>query len=248
MNIIFAKDILMMAPYYGTILNTYENSSYGLNLQDTQMMDGLFVQYLNSGLGCINAFFFQAPQVNFSRVIGVHSNADMYFGDGDKWVLGLGYDNIVIKMDAGNNISGLTSFKMDNNVKEVYVRFGKYISIGEWFGLITRLLPYIGYGTESVGGSVTVDPAGPAPSTAKPIDDGQNYLLAGLNSKFSFLHFLNFDAKYMVMFQKVKPINIVTLQANLFLTQNWGISYQYKYMELSNGKDIYNIAGIDYVF
>jgi len=144
-------------------------------------------------------------------------------------------------MDAGSNISGLSVFKMYNDVKEVYVRFGKYVQTGEWIsGLQTRFLPYIGYGRESVGGSVTMSP-GPG---LIPVNSGENYPLAGMNGHFNFHHFIDIDAKYMLMYQKVKTLPVITLQANVFFTHNLGLTYQYKYMEQTSGKDIYSIFGV----
>lgn len=240
-NTLFAKDIFITAPYYGNIFNAYTNSKYNLNLEDTQMMDGIYLQYISPEKGQLNLFLYQAPNVNYSKVNGLHANVDWYFGEGDKWVLGLGYDNILINMDAGSNLAGLSVFRLYNDVKEVYVRFGKYVQTGEWMsGLQSRFLPYVGYGTESIGGSITMSP----PGTTKPISSGQNYPLAGINGHFSCHHFIDVDAKFMTMFQSGKPLNTVTLQANLYFTHNLGLTYQYKYMEQTSGKDIYSIAGI----
>ncbi len=242
-NNLFAKDIFIAAPYYGNICNIYTKGS--LSLQDTQMMNGVYLQYINPENGQINLFLYQAPNVNYAKVNGLHGNADWYFGDGDKWVVGLGYDNIIIDMDAGSHIMGPGStFKLYNDVKEVYVRFGKYISTGEWVaGLSTRFLPYIGYGTESIGGSATISPG---PGLIR-INSGENYPLAGINYRFNYHHFIDVDAKYMAMFQSTKTLNAFTFQANLYFTHNLGLTYQYKYMEQKSGKDIYSIAGIAFV-
>ncbi len=241
---VFAKDLLIIAPYYGNISNTYTNSKYGLNMEDTQMMDGIYAQFVSPENGQTNIFLYQAPNVNYSKVTGLHALSDWYFGQGDKWVIGLGYDNIIINMDAGNHIAGLDLFKLDNDVKEVYLRLGKYFSAGEYYGVTTRFLPYLGYGTETVAGSIVLNPSGPAPLMTIPVYSQQNYPLAGLNGHFEFHHFITIDAKHMVMFQTAKNIRTTTIEANLYFTKNLGLTYQYKNMEQTNGSDIYSIAGI----
>ena len=105
-------------------------------------------------------------------------------------------------------------------------------------------MPYVGYGTESVGGDTTYAVPPYVPLTNRAFQSGENYALAGLNGHFSFHHFFVVDTKYMAMFQKAKTLNSVTLQANFYLTRNVGLTYQYKYMEQTSGKDIYGIFGV----
>lgn len=241
--------IRIVTPYAGAITNEYADTAYGLDLSDSGPMRGLYAQWLDTGRFQANAFYYQAPDVNYSRVEGLHLNFDVYFlaSKSGKWAVGGGLENLSIDMSAGSAIPGLTSFDLDNRVRFYYARAGRYFyqSFG---GLETSLLPYAGLAREEIDGEVALDPAGFAPLIRSEIKSSDRHAMAGLNLKAVFRHFLEVQWKWMGRFKEEGRLDEYSFLANIYLNRHWGLSYRYKFMEYGSSSNSYGLAGLVYCF
>lgn len=244
-----AATLRIITPYVGSITNEYANPAYGLDLKDTGEMSGLYVQWINTERFQANAFYYRAPDINYSLVGGLHLNLDIYFlpRPSGKYVLGAGYEGLSIDMSAGRHIAGLASFDMDNDVRFYFLRAGRYFYFKK--GLLdSSLLPYAGYARETVSGDIRLDPLGPAPLMTIDIGAKDTHPLAGLNLNATFAHFFDVQAKWMGRFKDGERLDDYSLLANIYLNRHWGLSYRYKYMEYGSSSNRYNLAGLVYCF
>ncbi|MHB0995176.1 MAG: hypothetical protein ACYC2I_02265 [Elusimicrobiales bacterium] len=244
-----AATIRIVAPYTGSITNKYANSAYHLDLKDTAEMHGVYAQWINTEKFQANAFAYTAPAVNFSKVKGLHLNADYYFrpAPAGKWVAGAGLETLGIDMSAGNRIAGLTSFDMDNTVTFWFARAGRYFYYKNGPADLS-LLPYAGWARETVTGDIALNPAGPAPLTRIDIDDRDDHALAGLNLNATLWHFIDLQGKWMGRFKDGDRLDEYSLMANFYLNRRWGLSYRYKYMEYGSSSNGYHLGGVAYCF
>jgi hypothetical protein len=246
-----AETLRIITPYIGSITNEYANSAYRLDLKDTNEMDGIYAQWINTEKFQANAFYYGAPNVNYSDVSGLHLNFDYYLKPtkAGKWVAGAGLEDLKIKMTAGRHIAGLKSFDMDNDVLFYYLRAGRYFYFKK--GLLdASLLPYAGYAHEKISGEIRMERLfGPFPRTST-IDIGEtdNHPLAGLNLSATFAHFIDLQAKWMGRFKDGERLDEYSLLANIYLNRHWGLSYRYKTMEYGSSSNTYNLAGVVYCF
>ncbi|MCX7788558.1 MAG: hypothetical protein N2442_12790 [Spirochaetes bacterium] len=259
-----AETITIVAPYMGWVTNTYENDSYKLNLEDSGFLSGMYLQSINPSLFQWNAFLYYSPDVNYSTLWGGHFIVDFYpIGDFlGKYLVGAGVEVIRIDMDAGNSIkvpagpppatTTLEGFNLTNTIIIPYARVGKYLVFG--MGPVQfSVLPWIGATYESVQGTIKFTaqfspPPAPKTSIDTSFDDSAWYATAGINLKLTLFRFLDIEGKYQATFDGEVYHPSFSLIANLFFTRNWGLSYRYKYMETSGGKDSYNLFGVAYVF
>jgi hypothetical protein len=73
--------------------------------------------------------------------------------------------------------------------------------------------------------------------------------IAGVNLKVTLYHFVEVEGKYQATFNDSHYLSTVTANANLFFNRNWGLSYKFKYAQVtSSGTDIYNMLGLAYMF
>ncbi len=244
-----AETLRIISPYIGSVTNKYANTAYGLDLADTAQMRGVYAQWINTEKFQANAFYYGAPEVNYSEVTGLHLNLDFYFRPtrAGKWVAGAGLESLNIDMSAGNAIPGLTSFDMDNTVTFWFARTGRYFYYKNG-PLDASLLPYAGWAHESVTGDIALNPAGPAPLTRVDIDDSDDHALAGLNLNATLWHFIDLQGKWMGRFKDGDRLDEYSLMANLYLNRHWGLSYRYKYMEYGSSSNGYHLGGVAYCF
>lgn len=240
-----AETLRIVAPYIGSVTNEYVNDSYHLDLRDTARMEGVYAQWINTEVFQANAFLYRAPDVNYSRVRGLHLNLDFYYkpSKAGKWVAGAGLEDLSIEMSAGRNIPGLALFDMDNRVRFHFLRAGRYFYFNKGL-LAASLLPYGGCAREKVTGDITMDVLGPSPLRTVDIGDSDSHALAGLNLSATFAHFLDVQAKWMGRFKDGETLNEYSLLANIYFSRHWGLSYRHKRMEYGSSSNAYNLAGV----
>lgn len=241
--------IRIITPYAGSIANKYADAGYGLDLSDTGSMRGLYAQWLDTERFQANAFYYQAPEVNYSRVEGMHFNFDLYLlpSRSGKWAAGGGLEDLSIDMSAGGYIPGLTSFDLENRVRFYYLRAGRYF-YGGFGAMDLSLMTYAGLARERIDGEVALDPAGFAPLIRSDISSSDGHALAGLNLKAVFRHFIEVQGKWMGRFKNEGRLDEYSFLANIYLNRHWGLSYRYKYMEYGSSSNAYGLAGLVYCF
>lgn len=244
-----ADTIRLITPYIGSLTNKYADTDYGLELKDTGEMDGIYAQWINTEKFQVNAFYYGAPNVNYSDVTGLHLNFDYYMKPtkAGKWVAGAGMEDLNIKLSAGRHIAGLASFDMDNDVLFYYARAGRYFYFKQGLADIS-LLPYAGYAHERIKGEIRMDPLGPTPLMAIDIGEKDDHAIAGLNLNAVFAHFIDLQGKWMGRFKDGERLDEYSLMANIYLNRHWGLSYRYKYMEYGSSSNGYHLAGVAYCF
>lgn len=243
-----AETIRIVAPYLGSITNEYANEAYQLNLRDTGRMEGVYAQWINTKVFQANAFFYRAPDVNYSSVKGLHLNLDFYYKPtaAGKWVAGAGLESLNIDMSAGRNIPPLNAFDLDNDVLFYFARIGRYFYYQAGPADFS-LLPYAGYAHERVNGEILMDPPGPGTVRVK-IDDKDDHPIAGLNLNATLWHFIDLQAKWMGRFKDGDRLDEYSALANFYLNRHWGLSYRFKYMEYGSSSNAYHLGGVAYVF
>ena len=246
-----AETIRIITPYIGSVTSEYSNAAYLLDLKDTNEMDGIYVQWINTEKFQANAFYYRAPDVNYSDVKGLHLNFDCYMAPSKagKWVAGIGLEELNINMSAGQHIAGLKSFDMTNDVLFYFLRAGRYFYHKK--GLLdVSLLPYLGYAQEKISGKINMELLhGPMPRASTiGIDERNSHPLAGLNLDATFAHFLELQAKWMGRFKDGETLDEYSLMANIYLNRHLGLSYRYKRMDYGSASDTFNIAGVAYCF
>jgi hypothetical protein len=253
--------IRITAAYGGAVTNKatypyYDNTGTkhtGI-IKDTGFMTGLFLQWVETDTFQANAFLYGAPDVNYSRVLGAHGNADGYFlsGSWGSLVAGVDVEDINIRLRAKSHLraNGYQNFSMDNNVLFLMGRAGIRIKASPLDSISCSLLPYAGITRETIDGSVAWDAASPmAPDGKQDIRDEENYFSWGTNLNIKIFHFIDLTAKYLGRAKKGEYLNSVTGQANIYFSHNVGISWQTKYMDISNDAyDLYNIFGVSLMF
>lgn len=68
----FGSDFTIVTPYLGTENNTYIDNQYGIELNDSQLIKGLYVQRINPEKYQWNAFLYQTPDINYSNLWGIN--------------------------------------------------------------------------------------------------------------------------------------------------------------------------------
>lgn len=244
-----AETIRIVAPYLGSITNEYANEAYHLDLRDTARMEGVYAQWINTKVFQANAFVYRAPDVNYSRVKGLHLNLDFYYKPtaAGKWVAGAGLESLNIDMSAGGNIAGLSAFDLDNTVSFYYARSGRYFYFKSGPADFS-MLPYAGYATEKISGEIVMDTPSPSPARTVDIGDSDSHPIAGLNLNATVWHFIDLQAKWMGRFKDGDRLDEYSALANFYLNRHWGLSYRFKYMEYGSSSNAYHLGGVVYAF
>ena len=243
-----AETLRIISPYIGSVTNKYADTDRGLDLRDTAQMRGIYAQWINTEKFQANAFYYGAPDVNYSEVTGLHLNLDFYFRPtpAGKWVAGAGLESLSIDLSAGRNVPPLNSFDMDNDILFYFARAGRYFYYRK--GLLdASLLPYAGYAREKVNGEINMDPPGPG-TVRVNLDDKDSQPLAGLNLNATIAHFIDLQGKWMGRFKDGERLDEYSLMANFYLNRHWGLSYRYKYMEYGSSSNGYHLGGVAYCF
>lgn len=249
----YAKRTRIATVNAGIYANEYGDSASGVELEDSAPFYGAYLQWVEAGKFQANLFGYVAPDVNYSRVSGIHCNADGYFLKNalGSAAAGIDFERIDISMDAGDAIGGLESFEMDNAVTFALFRGG--FRFAREFGptLSATLFPYGGVALERVDGEVRVNPMGPpqyTPETAVDISDSLAYFSWGANLTVRAFHFIEVTGKYQMRMRDGDNLSTVTAQANVYMTRHLAATYQYKYMEMTDGSDRYSLFGLGFVF
>jgi hypothetical protein len=245
-----ARDIRIITPYLGSIRNVYKNDEYRLDLKDSSLLKGLYVQWINTERFQWNLFVYQSSDINYSTLWGGHFIFDYYFGGRGraKYVAGAGLEIISLDMDAGSHIDGLSDFKLENSIYIPYLRFGRYFPF-DLPAVSLTLLPWAGLQPQFVRGNVSFNFGGPFPPPVDAeIEENDLYALAGLNARAVVMHFLELEAKYHAAFGAGEYLSTVSTMVNFYLSRRLGLSYRFKFMETGSGSDSYHIGGIAIIF
>jgi hypothetical protein len=250
-----AADIRIIAPYAGFISNVTEREAGGseIVLEDTDLMLGLYAQWIRPGGFQGNVFLYHAPDVNFSKLWGFHSNLDFYFsiGEIDNLVIGGGLELISIHMDAQNEIPGLQNFTLQTTVVAPYLRVGRQFPFGDTRTNLV-IFPWVGGEVDIVRGNVSFfvpipfDP--PGIDVTERLDATDLYGLAGINLRATLWHFLQVDAKYSGAFDAYTFLPRASVMVNGYFTRTVGLSYRFSVMETTAGDSRYHIFGVSLVF
>jgi len=244
-----SEEIKIVTPYLGLIHNRYQDEERSLELEDSSLMVGLFFQWVNPKRFQFNSFVYHSKDLNYSSLWGGHLIYDHYFGvsTAGKYVLGSGFDFILLDMDADDSISPLQDFNLTNNIYVTYLRFGRYFMFSPG-SFHLSLLPWTGVELELVRGKLSFQASGPPVPTEEELDEEYVFALLGFNVRTVLMHFVELKAKYTGRFDDCTYLSDVSLLANVHLTRNWALSYRFKYMENPFGFNRYHLWGAAYVF
>jgi len=255
---VFAQDIRILSPYVGVLYNKEEPSHEGntIVLSDAARMEGLFFQWIRPGAFQANAFLYHASNINYSTVWGGHMMGDAYF-HGSRWgafLLGGGSEFISINMDADSNrmpvkgggYTGFSDFEMRNTIVTPFLRTGyRFTPLSGRVKL--AMTPWTGVQYEGVRGAIEVDfPAFQYPAHAG-IRSNDWYALLGLGLNATLFHFIDLEVKYHATFNAASLYSTASAMTNIFLTRHIGLSYRYKYMEMYQGSNIFNMGSVVFV-
>ncbi len=246
-------DIRIVAPYAGWVTSVYqrEYDPDDIELKDTDLMLGLYAQWVRPGSFQANVFLYHAPDVNYASLWGLHSNLDFYFNAGpvQNLVAGGGLELITINIDAGDNVEPLQDFELQSSVVAPFLRAGKqFLLAGDRAELV--IFPWAGVELDVVRGDLSfVVPFPPPGQTVKTdLDETDLYALAGINLRSTLLRFLQLEAKYSAAFDPHSWYPRASLMTNVFFTRQLGLSYRFSYMQTSAGSTMYNIFGVVAMF
>ncbi len=245
-----AEDIRIVVPYLGAATDVYKDDAKGIDLTDTRLMEGLYLQWVNPELFQANVFVYHSADINYSQLWGVHLIGDVYVWSDPlgKAALGAGLDMLRLDMDAGDNIVPLKSFELPMTLYAPYVRAGHYFNFGSGGMVSLSVLPWAGAEYDITRGDLSFVPPGPPMTIKQSIDDETLYGLAGINAGAVIMHFIEIQAKYRATFNEDDYLNTFDAMLNFYLNRHWGVSYRFKYMETTSGSVSYHIGGIAYVF
>jgi hypothetical protein len=246
-----ARDIRIVAPYAGWVNNVYVQASAGgdITLDDTDLMIGLYAQWIRPGSFQANLFAYHAPEVNYAALTGLHGSLDLYFDIGplQDLVIGGGAELVSLDLDAGANIPGLALFELQNLVTAPFLRAGKQFAFKAGHAELVAL-PWAGAELDFARGDIALDPLGLAPLVTMDIDETDLYALVGLNLRLVLMRFVQIEAKYSAAFDDQNLYSRASAMANVFVTRNLGLSYRFSYMETSSGSTMYHILGAAFMF
>jgi hypothetical protein len=252
---LWAENIRIITPYLGSIRNVYEKKEYLLDLEDSELLKGIYVQWINTQRFQWNLFVYQSSDINYATLWGGHFIFDYYFGvrGRAKYVAGTGIEFIRLDMDAGSKISPLSDFRLENTILIPYLRFGRYFPVGRGDPQGSHsmtLLPWIGIQPEFVRGDISFNfvPPPPLPPVDKTIKEDELYAIAGLNARAVLYHFIELEAKYHGTFNTADYFSTVSAMINLYASRRVGLSYRFKFMEMSSGSNTYHMGGIAFLF
>ena len=255
-SLLQARTIRIITPYLGALTNTYTDEEYNLDLNDTALLTGLYLQWINTEQFQINFFIYQSSDINYSNIWGFHFLFDYYYDvqENRKNVIGAGTEYISVNMAAGDAFSPLTNFNLENDVWAPFIRAGRYFYFGSPERVRSYLLPWLGLEYDIVRGDVgfTMPNPGPPPPTALDvagdIEDESFYGLVGLKFKTVIYHFVDIELKSAFAFNDDEFLTRLAAMANLYLGRHWGLSYRFLYTETLSGSNMYNIGGVAILF
>ena len=245
-----ASRMTFVTPYAGEIENYYVDTERGLDLRDSSLLQGVYVQTIEPQRYQWNLFLYNSEDLNHSSLWGAHFIYDRYFNctESTRDVIGAGLEYITLDMDAGASYAPLTQFVMKNDIKVWYLRAGRYY-LFERGTVKGSILPWVGYEIDEAEGHVAFRTPNPfAPPVREDFDTDHEFVMAGLNLTARMYHFLHLKIKYMGRFGSHEYLDSTNVMLNVFMRKNWGISYRYKNMEFTTGSNTYNLVGILFRF
>jgi hypothetical protein len=251
-----ARTLRIITPYVGALTNKYADDEYMLDLKDTALLTGLYLQWINTEKFQVNFFIYQSSDINYSNIWGFHFLFDYYFGvqENRKNTIGVGTEYISVNMTAGDAFTPLSNFNLENDVWAPFVRVGRYFYFGSPERVRSYFLPWLGLEYDIVRGNVGFTMPNPAPppppsfDISEPIKDENFYGLVGLKFKTVIYHFVDIELKSSFAFNNDEFLTRLAAMANLYLGRHWGLSYRFLYTETMSGSNLYNIGGIAILF
>lgn len=248
---VFAGDFTIVTPYWGVEDNTLINEEYGLELEDTEPMMGLYIQSIDTEKYQWNLFFYGTNDINDSDLRGFNFAYDRYFGahDNVKNLIGVGMNYSKIDMageDVPTRMGNLDSFDMDITNTSYYLRVGRSYDFGR-DKLRYSVLPWIGGQWDRSESSGTVDFPGPRFADFQIGEDSLSWI-AGVNLKATVFHFIQVEAKHSITHREDDLFNRSSIMVNFLLSRNVGFSCRFNHQETSMGEDIYSMIGISVMF
>jgi hypothetical protein len=251
-----AESIRIITPYAGLLDNelSIENMS---DLKESAFLGGLYFQWVNPDIGQWNVFLYRSDNINYSDIFGGHFIIDYTIPHrplGQKYIVGTGFD--YIQIDTQGEVSPyLSDFSMKNHVYAPYIRGGWNPDFGNSEKKVSVLL-WAGLEKDLIRGDIEFRafmPPGMGTQAAmkhETIQSDETYGLLGINLKTTLYHFLELTAKYHRKFSvdDSSDLDSFTAQCNLYLNRHWGLSYQYKFMEVSVCTNTYHMGGIAFIF
>jgi hypothetical protein len=255
-SVLHAATIRIVTPYLGALTNKYTEKEYNLDLNDTALLTGLYLQWINTEQLQINFFIYQSSDINYSNIWGFHFLFDYYYDvqENRKNVIGAGTEYISVNMTAGDAFSPLTNFNLENDVWAPFIRAGRYFYFGRPERVRSYFLPWLGLEYDIVRGDVgfTMPNPGPPPPPSfditEEIKDESFYGLVGLKFKTVIYHFVDIELKSTFAFNDDEFLTRFAAMANLYLGRHWGLSYRFLYTETLSGSNMYNIGGVAILF
>jgi len=245
-----AQDIRVIVPYLGAATNQYENTAYGIDWNDTKLMEGFFFQWVNPDLFQANAFIYHSADINYSQLWGGHLIGDFYVWSNPlgKAAVGAGVEVISLGTHAGDVLAGVFDFNMPLTVFVPYARAGHYLYLGSRDRVLLSIFPWAGAEYDITRGHVSMYINPPGLFVDDSIAEETLYGIAGMSVSATIFHFIELQAKYKATFNAEDLLHTVDGMANVFFTRHWGLSYRFKYMQTTDGSTSYHIGGIAYVF
>lgn len=246
-----AADFTIVTPYWGIEENTLINEDYGLELEDTEPMKGLYIQSIDTKKYQWNLFCYRTNDINYSDLWGFNFTYDRYFGvhDNVKNLIGVGINYSKIDM-AGEDVpasrGNLDSFNMDLTNTSYYLRVGRSYDFGR-DKLRYSILPWVGGQWDRSEGSGTADFPGPRLAGFQIGEDSESWI-AGVNFKATIFHFIQVEAKHSVTYHEDDLFNRSSFMVNFLLSKNVGLSYRYNHQEMPMGEDNYSMIGLTVFF
>lgn len=243
-----AEKIGVITPYLGNIENTYKNDTY-FDLQDSGPMKGVYLQVIDTKRYQTNIFLYKSEDINYSTIIGSHFIFDYYLNvcEKTKNVIGAGMSYLQIDMSAESEFSPIMDFELENAIYSPYIRLGRYYYFDSGSAKYS-IMPWAGYEYELVRGNLSGAMLWFPFLLEEDIEDDQGYLMTGININAKFYHFINTKIKYSCRSGGGDMFDTLCFMGDLYLNRNWGLSYRFKYFEITGGSNMYNMFGLIYSF
>lgn len=193
---VLAADLKIGTLYWGTEENTYRNEAYGVEMNDSQPTNGLYLQSINPEKYQWNLFVYRTQDINASDLLGANFIYDHYFGVDDhaKNVIGVGANYLQMDLDGTGiltSLGALDAFKLDQDITSLYVRIGRSYNYGE-NQLRFTVMPWAGGQWDQSRGKGLVDFPGPGSVRFEIDEDGYSWI-GGVNLKADYHHFLQVE-------------------------------------------------------
>ncbi len=226
-----------IAPYIGVLRS--DINIEGLKREDSSVMSGLYLQWLNPEYFQINSFIYGSGD-NFNEpFIGCHIMGDWYIKhpENGKYALGAGFEYLKPDADITEEDAGIvTNTEVKNNIYIPFIRAGRYfifdigksssLSIFHWAGFQTAITRGSG---DITGGPV----GGPVAFTADfDIEEETNYGLHGIKLGLNLMHTIDLTFKYKAVFNSDDYFNNIDTMTNFYFTRNMEF-LRHKYMEMT---------------